>query len=225
MFHVEERLPDGSSLSQLFESRVDRRQGPPGVPLRIIYYAVHDPGRPQAEQRYRVATTIMDPELELAEDLAAPYARRWGIEISVEDISVEKAKLSDGRPQLVLRTRKPDGVIQEPYGLLNVRNASRWPLHPAALGAGVDPDRLSVINGLRKGRRKLSRPAESSPRNWTTLIHEAISETSEQHDTARLRDDPPVLSRAVTYYPPIRAKHTNWPQPTNHQNEAITVPK
>lgn len=158
VFHVEERLADGSFLSQLYESPNDRRKGLPGVRVRIIEYALDDPGRPQAEERYRLATTIMDPTLAPAEELAALYAQRWQIEISIKEV-----KVSQGRPQLVLRSRKPDGVIQELYGFLNVHYAIRWLLHQAALAANVDPDRLSFTGGLRAMRRKLSRPESFSP--------------------------------------------------------------
>ena len=158
VFHVEQRLADGSFLSQLYESPNDRRKGLPGVPLRVIEYALDDPGRPQAEQRYRLVTTIMDPTLAPAEELAALYAKRWDVEISIKEV-----KTSQGRAQLVLRSRKPDGVIQELYGFLNVHYSIRWLLHQAALGAGVDPDRLSFTGGLRAMRRKLSRPESFSP--------------------------------------------------------------
>jgi len=158
VFRVEERLPDGSFLSQLYESPNDRRKGLPGVRVRILEYALDDPGRPQAAESYRLATTILDPELAPAEELAALYAKRWDVEISIKEV-----KISQGRPQLVLRSRKPDGVIQELYGFACVHYAIRWLLHQAALGANVDPDRLSFTGGLRAMRRKLSRPEGFSP--------------------------------------------------------------
>ncbi|MBW6455890.1 MAG: IS4 family transposase [Trueperaceae bacterium] len=158
VFAVEERLADGSFLSQLYESPNDRRKGLPGVRVRVIEYALDDPGRPQAADRYRLVTTLLDPELAPAEDLAALYAQRWGIEISIKEV-----KTSQGRAPLVLRSRKPDGVLQELYGFLNVHYAIRWLLHQAAIGQGVDPDRLSFTGGLRAVRRKLSRPESFSP--------------------------------------------------------------
>jgi hypothetical protein len=158
VFHVEERLADGSFLSQLYQSPNDRRKGLPGVPIRVIEYALDDPGRPQAAESYRLATTILDPELAPADELAALYAKRWDIEISIKEV-----KISQGRPQLVLRSRTPDGVIQELYGFACVHYAIRWLLHQAALGQGVDPDRLSFTGGLRALRRKLSRPESFSP--------------------------------------------------------------
>ena len=46
-------------------------------------------------------------------------------------------------PGLVLRSKMPDGVIQEVYGYLCVHYAIRWLMHSAATDYGHDPDRLS----------------------------------------------------------------------------------
>ena len=160
VFQVEERLPGGSFLSQLLGSPLDRRKGLPGVRVRVIEYAHDDPGRPQAAERHRLATTILNPKVAPAGELAALYAKRWDVEISIKEVTT-----SPGRPQLVLRSRKPDGVIQELYGFACVHYAIRWLLHQAALGASVDPDRHSFpfTGGLRALRRKLSRPESFSP--------------------------------------------------------------
>lgn len=158
VFAVEERLEDGSYLSRAFPSPNDRRKDRGGVVVRVIEYALHDPGRPNAESTYRLLTTILDPKRAPANELAALYAERWEIEISIREV-----KVSQGRPERVLRSRKPDGVIQELYGFVSVHYAIRWLLHQAALGSSTDPDRLSFTSGLRVMRRKLSRPESFSP--------------------------------------------------------------
>ena len=54
-------LSDGSYLSELAESTDPRPER--GLPMRVIEYAIADPGRPQAETtRYRLITTILDPD-------------------------------------------------------------------------------------------------------------------------------------------------------------------
>lgn len=40
-----------------------------------------------------------------------------------------------------------------------------------------------------------------------------------------MRANPRVLKRAVTCYPPKRAKHANWPQPTKNPEQAIIILK
>jgi hypothetical protein len=156
---AEETLPDGSYLSRALPSDRQRRKGHPGVPVRVINYQLDDPGRTSAEPLYRLVTTILDPDRAPADELAALYHERWEVEISIKEI-----KIYQGRPNVVLRSRKPDGVLQELYGFAIVHYAIRWLLHQAALEEEIDPDRLSFTGGLRAMRRKISRPESFSPR-------------------------------------------------------------
>ena len=155
---VERRFPDGSYLSRAFPSSRRLRKGHPEVPLRVIDYQIDDPGRPFTEPLYRLVTPILDPDTAPADELAALYAERWQVEISIKEI-----KVYQGRPTAVLRSKKPDGVLQELYGFLVVHYAIRWLMHQASLDASIDPDRLSFTSGLRAMRRKLSRPESFSP--------------------------------------------------------------
>ena len=155
----EKTFPDGSYLSRALPSDRRRRKGHPGVPVRVIDYELDDPGRPSAEPLYRLVTTILDPDQAPAEELAALYEERWEVEISIKEI-----KIHQGRPGVVLRSRKPDGVLQELYGFATVHYAIRWLLHQASLAEDIDPDRLSFTTALRAVRRKLSRPESFSPR-------------------------------------------------------------
>ena len=55
----------------------------------------------------------------------------------------------------MLRSKTPDLVRQEFYGLLLAHFAVRGLMHEAALKAGEDPDRLSFLHAVRVIRRKL----------------------------------------------------------------------
>jgi len=158
IFPAEQTLPDGSYLSRAFPSDRRLRKQHPGIRVRVIDYQLDDPGRPRAEPLYRLVTTILEPEEAPAEELAALYAERWEVEISIKEI-----KVYQGRPNAVLRSRKPDGVLQEFYGFLTVHYLIRWLLHQASLEEHIDPDRLSFTSALRAVRRKLSRPESFSP--------------------------------------------------------------
>ena len=54
-------------------------------------------------------------------------------------------------------------------------------------------------------------------------MHDAIAEILSERNPQRLRSNPRVVKRAVTYYPPKRAKHRHWPQPTKRPIDAITI--
>jgi len=144
----EERLGDGSYLSQIYPSPKDRRHKTNGVRVRIIEYRLE--GVPGAEPIYRLMTTILDPEQAPAEELAALYHERWEIETALDEL---KTHLRGAR--IVLRSKTPDLVRQEFYGLLMGHFAIRGLMHEAALKADLDPDRLSFIHAVRVIRRKL----------------------------------------------------------------------
>ena len=153
-----EKFQDGSYLSRVFPSQRDQRKDHPGTAVRVIEYRLDDPGRPAADGAYRLVTTILDPDKAPADELAALYAQRWEVEISIKEI-----KVYQGRPKAVLRSKKPDGVLQELYGYLFVHYAIRWLLHQASCEENIDPDRLSFTSALCAMRRKLSRPESFSP--------------------------------------------------------------
>jgi len=145
----EQRLPDGSYLSRIYPSEQDRRHGRQGVGVRVIEYQLA--GVPGAEPVYRLLTTILDPAAAPAADLAALYHERWEIETAFDEL---KTHLRGAR--IVLRSKTPDLVRQEFYGLLLAHFAVRGLMHEAALTAGEDPDRLSFLHTVRVIRRKLA---------------------------------------------------------------------
>ncbi len=141
-----QRLADGSCLSRLREV-IGHHYGPGETAVRVIEYAVDD-GKPQAEPRYRLITTILDPDAAPAGELAALYPQRWEFETALDEL-----KTHQRGPRVVLRSKQPDGVRQEVYGYLCVYYAIRWLMHSLALEADADPDRLSFIRTLRAARR------------------------------------------------------------------------
>ena len=144
----DKRLPDGSYLSRIFPSDKDRRHGTHAITVRVIDYYLD--GVPGAEPIYRLVTTILDHEAAPAEELAALYHERWEIESALDEL---KTHLRGAR--IILRSRTPDLVRQEFFGLLMAHFAIRSLMHEAALKADLDPDRLSFIHAVRVVRRKL----------------------------------------------------------------------
>lgn len=145
---VEERLADGSYLSWIYASQKDQRRRSNGVLVRVIEYQLK--GVPGAEPIYRLLTTILDPDKAPAQELAALYHERWEIETAFDEL---KTHLRGAK--IVLRSKTPDLVKQEFYGLLMAHFAVRGLMHEAALRTKEDPDRLSFIHAVRVVRRKL----------------------------------------------------------------------
>lgn len=145
----EEPLEDGSYRSRIYASEKDRTRRRNGRVVRVIEYTLE--GRPApSEQRYRLLTNLLDPLEAPAEELAARYHERWGIEGALDEL---KAHLRGKR--IVLRSKQPELVRQELYGLLLAHFAIRGLMHEAAQQADLDPDRLSFVHAVRVVRRKL----------------------------------------------------------------------
>jgi len=144
----EKRLPDGSYLSHVYPSERDWRHKTNGVVLRVIDYRLE--GIEGSEPIYRLATTILDPVKAPADELAALSHERWEIETAFDEL---KTHLRGAK--IVLRSKTPDLVRQEFYGLLMAHFAIRGLMHEAALKADEDPDRLSFLHAVRVVRRKM----------------------------------------------------------------------
>jgi hypothetical protein len=153
----EQRLADGSYLSRIYPSQQDRQHQRNGVVVRVIDYRLE--GVAGAEPMYRLVTTILDPDKAPALELAALYHERWEIETALDEL---KTHLRGAR--IVLRSKRPELVRQEFYGLMMAHFAIRGLMHEAALKADEDPDRLSFVHAVRVIRRKLTSFAAIPPR-------------------------------------------------------------
>jgi hypothetical protein len=152
----EERLPDGSYLSRVYASQKDQRHKENGIVVRVIEYRLE--GVAGADPIYRLLTTILDHESAPAVELAALYHERWEIETSLDEL---KTHLRGSK--IVMRSKTPDLVRQEFYGLMMAHFAIRGLMHEAALKADVDPDRLSFLHAVRVVRRKVASFAATPP--------------------------------------------------------------
>ena len=147
------RLADGSYLSRIKPSPVTLKtmpepRDPTPIMVRVIDYEL--PGMPSAEPVYRLITTLLDPEHAPAEELAALYHARWSIETTFAEI---KTTLKGS--EVILRSKTPELVRQEFWGLLLAHHVTRKMMQEAALSVGSSADILSFKNSLNIVRRKL----------------------------------------------------------------------
>jgi hypothetical protein len=153
---VEKRLPDGSYLSRMYASTKDRRKERNGIVVRVVDYRLKNVL--DAEPIYRLITTILDPQQAPAKELAALYHERWEIETTLDEL---KTHLRGA--QIVLRSKTPELVRQEFFGLLMAHFAIRGLMHEAALKADEDPDRLSFVHSVHVVQRRMARYGSIPP--------------------------------------------------------------
>lgn len=124
--------------------------------VRVVEYTV--PDRNPQGQLIAVVTTILDPKEVSALDLACAYHQRWEEESAIGEIKTDLRGKAE-----VLRSKTPQLVEQQMWGLLLAHYAIRVLICEAADEAGYDPDRLSFIRGLRVVRRQVTDQAAIPP--------------------------------------------------------------
>jgi hypothetical protein len=145
----EKRFLDGSYLSRVYPGERDYRHKTNGIVVRVTDYEMTEVAG--AEPVYRLLTTIVDPAKAPARELARLYQERWEVETALDEL---KTHLRGSH--IVLRSKTPNLVRQEFYGLMMAHFAVRNLMHQAAMKAGEDPDRLSFIHSVRVVRRKMT---------------------------------------------------------------------
>jgi len=88
-------------------------------------------------------TSLLDAEKYPAGELAALYHERWELEIGYDEI---KTHLLDR--QEAIRSRTPEGVRQEIWGIALAYNLVRLEMERAADEANVEPNRISFVNAV-----------------------------------------------------------------------------
>jgi hypothetical protein len=150
----------------------------------------------RAEPIYRLITTILDSRLAPAQELAALYHERWEIETTLDEL---KTHLRGA--QIVLRSKTPELVRQEFYGLLMAHFALRGLVHEAARRADEDPDHLSFLHAVRVVQRRLARYVATPPRQ-KQAFHDAVLQQilQERVSSSRHRINPPGVKRKMSNY-------------------------
>ena len=152
---VQHELADGSYLSTVYDSEDRARRD--GRQVRVIDYTLADSATP-VEGSYRLVTSLLDPQAAPALELAALYHERWEVESVFDEFKTHMRSTST-----VLRSKTPELVEQELWGLLLAHFAVRQLMEQAAWQRAIDPDRLSFTHALRVIKRKMPPAAAVSP--------------------------------------------------------------
>ncbi len=149
-----EHLPDGSYIAEVIPPA---KCGKQSFRLRVVEYRVTDDGD-GPEDLYRLVTTLLDPTLAPAKELAVLYHERWEIEGFFKQI--KSVQLNDAK---IFRSKSPVGVHQEFWAHLAVHHATTRVMTDAARHANLDPDRISHKNTVRVIRSRIWIPDSSPP--------------------------------------------------------------
>jgi hypothetical protein len=166
---VLELLPDGSYTSLVAKpalhdkaraklvaaARAGEHPGPAqAMRVRVIEYEIGDRDGDGSGELIALITTITDPALASAQELAEAYCQRWE-----EETGHDQLKTCLRGPGKVLRSKSPDMVRQEIYGYLLTHYAISALICRAATEADIDPDRVKFLRTVRIIRRRAADPA------------------------------------------------------------------
>jgi hypothetical protein len=162
-------LPDGSYLSLVAKptlhdkarnkliaaARAGERPGPAlAMRIRVIEYEIPDRDGDGSGELIALITTITDPALADAQELAQAYCQRWE-----EETGNDQLKTCLRGPGKVLRSKSPGMARQEVYGYLLTHYAVSALICRAATEADIDPDRVKFLRTVRIIRRRAADPA------------------------------------------------------------------
>jgi len=128
-------LPDGSWLAKWYPSRGRSRKSAWHT-VRVVEYKLVGVGH--SDEIYRLITNVTDAEFASAEELAMLYPQRWEVELSIKE---NKQILRHG--QVTLRSKTPELVRQEFWGMLLAHYLIRKMIVQAAVRCKEDPDGIS----------------------------------------------------------------------------------
>lgn len=105
---------------------------------------------PQGKQARYYLTSLLDHEKFPAQEIVEMYRERWEIELGFGEI---KTTMLDSEP--TLRSKSPEGIRQELWGILLTYNMVRVEMEAVADEAGVEPTRISFVQSMRQIQHEL----------------------------------------------------------------------
>ena len=140
-YRVVKRFAKGDELIEV-DVRREARRLRPDLPRTFQMRAITYQRKGFKEQK--LLTSLRDPKLFPAEELAELYHERWEIELGYDEIKTELLDREE-----TIRSRKPDGVLQEVWGILLTYNLVRLEMESIAKEARIEPTRISFVEALR----------------------------------------------------------------------------
>lgn len=188
---VEEVLPDGSYRSHIYPSFNDRRSGQGAIPVRVIRYTHHDPGRDGCGEESCLLTTLRDPAELSAREAIGRYPWRWEEESTFKEVKEGLLK----RKVPLLRSKTPELVEQELYGMLLAHFVVRSVMAAAAWEVEGEPSRLSLKRSQEIVEDYLmEKPGRGGQREW---LRRLVAEVGRQELRPKVERSNPRVKKVT----------------------------
>lgn len=121
----------------LAELELHGRGLPPTLPIRVIHY------QRRGHRRGTLLTSLTDAEKYPAKELIELYHERWETELAYDEVKTHLLERQDS-----IRSKTPDGVRQELWGIALAYNLVRLEMDRLAAAINVEPTRISFVGAL-----------------------------------------------------------------------------
>ncbi len=177
--------------------RVDMR-------VRMIEYTFKSTG-----ETIRLLTDLLDPKDFPAMELAMFYHERWEIELVYDEFKTHLETVLHGSTRTIFRSKTPDGVLQEVYGMAAVYNMIRITMAQAARRVHVSPDEISFVGTLNQLRDAELEFEAAEPTAIPMLRRQLLRDIAEDRvdRPRRKRVNPRVVKTPLSKFPRKKARH------------------
>lgn len=175
--------------------------------LRLVEYRIR--GRKPG----RLITNLLDPKKYPAMELVVLYHERWECELAYDEVKTHLVSTAGGSLDTTFRSKSPDGVLQEAYGMLVAYNLVRELMAEAARVHHLDPERISFVEALtviRMAARELVGADLRAQRRLTRQLLADIADCKLSR-SRRKRSCPRAVKIKMTKFPLKRTHHHEEP--------------
>jgi hypothetical protein len=179
----------------LVEWDVSETDLPSNWQIRAIHY------KRKGHGRTTLLTSLTDPEKYPAKELIELYHERWETELAYDEVKTHLLERQE-----TIRSRTPEGVRQELWGIALAYNLVRLEMERVANQAGVAPTRISFTGSLRLIRASIS--WMGGPRFSAGTVPKRLAQLRENMKRLLL----PPRRRERSYPRAVKIKMSNYPR-------------
>jgi hypothetical protein len=101
---------------------------------------------------YRFFTSLLDPKQYPADEIVRLYHQRWDEEMVIDEIKTHQCNATTVNRPLIFRSKAPERVMQEAWGLVLSYNLIRTLILQSAQRMAISPLQLSFVSSLERIR-------------------------------------------------------------------------
>ena len=113
-----------------------------GITIRVINVEI------KGFRPFRLVTSLLDPRI-TALEIVTHYHKRWGIEISYDEIKTHQCATLRGQAPTILRSKRSELIEQELYALLISYNMTRCLMYQSANEHEMKPLEFSFLDCMQ----------------------------------------------------------------------------